>query len=187
MGEVTVPGVHQVRFVYSALEDRLAIRLTMASGDGRVAWLTRRGLTGLMRHMNTMLKKSHPAADGDEAHDAVMALEHIGARSQVAAERAQEKDARAGDGSVGVEAPSNWAHHLITEVTVEPQGDRLVVALMGQPLPSVPDRRLDPLPVAGLSLTRAHAHELLHLMRTHAEQAGWALEPPITWMNRQGE
>lgn len=182
MTEQSFPRVHQIRFAYSGLEDRMAIMLTMASGEGRVAWLSRRALTGLMHHINTVLKKSHPAGEGQEAHDTVMALEHIGARSQVAAQRDQEK-AEAEESSVV--QPDSWAHYLVTEARVEAQGEAgetVVVALLGQPLPGEPDRRFEPAPVAGLALTRPHAHEILRLMRANAEQAEWQLELPIGWM-----
>ena len=160
----------------------MAVMLTMASGEGRIAWLSRRALTGLMHHINTVLKKSHPAGEGQEAHDTVMALEHIGARSQVAAQRDQEK-AEAEESSVA--QPDSWAHYLVTEARVEAQGEAgetVVVALLGQPLPGEPDRRFEPAPVAGLALTRPHAHEILRLMRANADQAEWQLELPIGWM-----
>lgn len=178
MSGLSFPRVHQIRFAYSGLEDRLAIMLTMASGEGRVAWLSRRALTGLMNHINTVLKKSHPAGEGEEAHDTVMALEHIGARSQVAAQRDQEKSAE----ESAVAKPQQWMHYLITEARVEAQGDGIVVAMMGQPLPGEPDKRFEPAPVAGLALSRPHAHEILRLMAANSQQAEWKLELPMGWM-----
>ncbi len=178
MSELSFPRVHQIRFGYSGLEDRLAIMLTMASGEGRVAWLSRRALSGLMNHINTVLKKSHPAGEGEEAHDTVMALEHIGARSQVAAQRGQEQS---GEESA-VAKPQQWMHYLITEARVEAQGEGIVVAMMGQPLPGEPDKRFEPAPVAGLALTRPHAHEILRLMAANSQQAEWKLDLPMGWM-----
>jgi hypothetical protein len=182
MTEQSFPRVHQIRFAYSGLEDRMAVMLTMASGEGRIAWLSRRAMTGLMHHINTVLKKSHPAGEGQEAHDTVMALEHIGARSQVAAQRDQENaEAEASTAT----RPDSWSHYLVTEARVEAQGDTgetVVVALLGQPLPGEPDRRFEPAPIAGLALTRPHAHEILRLMRANAEQAEWQLALPIGWM-----
>ncbi len=178
MSGLSFPRVHQIRFAYSGLEDRLAIMLTMASGEGRVAWLSRRALTGLMNHINTVLKKSHPAGEGEEAHDTVMALEHIGARSQVAAQRDQEKTAE----ESAVAKPQEWAHYLITEARVEAQGEGIVVAMMGQPLPGEPDKRFEPAPIAGLALTRPHAHEILRLMAANGQQAEWKLDLPMGWM-----
>ncbi|MDR9432726.1 MAG: hypothetical protein RI539_06890 [Spiribacter sp.] len=182
MGELSFPRVHQIRLAYSALEDRLAIFLTMAAGDGRVAWISRRGLVGLIGRVNAVLKKSHPAGEGEEAHDMVMALEHIGARSQIAAQREQEKTQAADGAGPPVATPAEWVHSLITEVRVEPQGDGIVVAFLGQPVAGSPDKRIDAEPVAGLALTRPHAHEILRLMRANAEQAGWDLNLPIDWM-----
>ena len=180
MSELSFPRVHQIRFAYSGLEDRMAIMLTMASGEGRVAWLSRRALTGLMGHINTVLKKSHPAGEGQEAHDTIMAFEHIGARSQVAAQRDQEKAGQGEDAAVA--APTQWMHYLITEARVEAQGEGIVVAIMGQPLPGEPDKRFEPAPVAGLALTRPHAHEILRLMAANGEQAEWKLDLPMGWM-----
>ncbi len=182
MSGLTFPRVHQIRFAYSGLEDRMAIMLTMVSGEGRVAWLSRRALTGLMQHINTVLKKSHPAGEGQEAHDMVMALEHIGARSQVAAQRGQEQSAQAEGEDPAVPPPTSWTHYLITEARVEAQGEGIVVAVMGQPLPGEPDKRFEPAPVAGLALTRPHAHEILRLMAANAEQAEWKLDLPMGWM-----
>lgn len=182
MGELSFPRVQQIRFAYSNLEDRLSIMLTMASGEGRVAWLSRRALGGLMQHINTVLKQSHPAGEGQDAHDAVMALEHIGARSQVAAQRDQEK--RDTDDQA-IAKPDQWAHYLVTEARVEAQGEAgetIVVALMGQPLPGAPDQRFEPAAIAGLALTRAHAHEILRLMRANADQAQWQLDASIGWL-----
>ena len=178
MSELTFPRVHQISFGYSALEDRIAIMLTMVSGEGRVAWLSRRALTGLMHHINTVLKKSHPAGEGEEAHDMVMALEHIGARSEVAAQRDQEQSGEESE----VPPPQQWMHYLITEARVEAQGEGIVVALMGQPLPGEPDKRYEPAPVAGLALTRPHAHEILRLMAATGQQAEWKLDLPMGWM-----
>ncbi len=178
MSGLSFPRVHQIRFAYSGLEDRLAIMLTMASGEGRVAWLSRRALTGLMNHINTVLKKSHPAGEGEEAHDTVMALEHIGARSQVAAQRDQEKGAE----ESAVAKPQEWMHYLVTEARVEAQGEGIVVAMMGQPLPGEPDKRFEPAPIAGLALSRPHAHEILRLMAANGQQAEWKLDLPMGWM-----
>ncbi len=182
MSKINVPGVHQIRFAYSGLEDRLAVVLTMASGEGRIAWISRRALVGLMGNVNTALKKSHPAGEGGEAHDAVMALEHIGARSQVAAQRNQEREAREGGAGDPVETPTQWANYLVTQARVEPQGEGIVVALFGQPLPGEPDRRFEPAPVAGLALSRPHAHEILRLMQANAEKAGWRIESAMGWL-----
>lgn len=182
MSELSFPRVQQIRFAYSNLEDRLAIKLTMASGEGRVAWLSRRALGGLMEHVNRVLKQSHPAGEGEDAHDAVMALEHIGARSQVAAQRDQEKQ-QSDDEAIAT--PEQWTHYLVTEARVEAQGEEgatIVVALMGQPLPGAPDQRFAPAALAGLALTRAHAHEILRLMRANADQAQWHLEASIGWL-----
>jgi len=182
MSKINLPGVHQIRFAYSGLEDRLAVLLTMASGDGRIAWISRRALGGLMQHINTALKKSHPAGEGSEAHDAVMALEHIGARSQVAAQRDQEKNARDGGEGDPVQTPTDWTHYLVTEARVEPQGEGIVVALFGQPLPGEPDKRFEPAPIAGLALSRPHAHEILRLMHANAAKAEWRVDTPMAWM-----
>ncbi len=179
MAEQTFPRVQRIRFAYSGIEDRLAVMLTMASGEGRIGWLTRRGLGVVMQRLNTVLKQSHPAGEGQDAHDAVMALEHIGARSQIAAQREQEKDSA--DESTPP-APEQWTHYLVTEARIEPQNDQIVLALKGQGLPATPDQRETPMPFAGLSLTRPHAHEILRLMRAHAEQTGWRLESTIGWL-----
>ncbi|MEX0386511.1 hypothetical protein [Spiribacter onubensis] len=182
MSKISVPGVHQIRFAYSGLEDRLAVVLTMASGEGRIAWISRRAMVGLMQNINAVLKKSHPAGEGGEAHDAVMALEHIGARSQVAAQRNQEREASEGGEGDPVEAPTQWANYLVTQARVEPQAEGIVVALFGQPLPGEPDRRFEPAPVAGLALSRPHAHEVLRLMQANAEKAEWRVESPMGWL-----
>ena len=179
---MSFPRVHQIRFAYSGLEDRMAVVLTMATGEGRIAWISRRALSGLMHHINTVLKKSHPAGEGQEAHDTVMALEHIGARSQVAAQRDQEQAAKADGEAPAVEAPTQWAHYLVTEARVEAQGENIIVAMLGQPLPGEPDKRFEPAAIAGLALTRPHAHEILRLMRANADKAEWKLHLPIGWM-----
>ncbi|MEX0382954.1 hypothetical protein V6X02_06420 [Spiribacter sp. 1M153] len=178
MTNISLPRANRIRMVYSPLEDRLALRLTMASGEGRIAWLSRRALHRLMQPINETLKQSHPAAEGEAAHDAVMALEHIGARSQVAAQRHQDE---AGE-TTTPPGPEAWTHWLVTEARVESQHEEIVIALMGQPLPGTPDERLDPMPIAGLSLIRAHAHEVLRLMHAHAEKAGWSLDASIGWI-----
>ncbi|MBS3785297.1 MAG: hypothetical protein KGY57_00650 [Gammaproteobacteria bacterium] len=184
MSELSFPRVHQIRFNYSGLEDRMAMVLTMASGEGRVGWLSRRALTGLINHINTILKKSHPAGEGHEAHDTVMALEHIGARSQIAAQANQEREQEneSGGAAEAVPAPETWVHYLITEARVEAQGEGIVVAILGQNLPAEPDQQMPPEPIAGLALTRPHCHEILRLMRVNAEKAQWDLQLPLDWM-----
>lgn len=184
MSELNFPRVHQIRFNYSGLEDRMAMVLTMVSGEGRVGWLSRRALTGLISHINTVLKKSHPAGEGHEAHDTVMALEHIGARSQLAAQanQARADEGAEADAPEAVSAPEVWAHYLITEARVEAQGEAIIVAVLGQSLPGQPDQQLSPEPIAGLALTRPHCHEILRLMRVNAEQAQWDLKLPLDWM-----
>ena len=178
MAELSLPRANRIRMTYSALEDRLGLMLTMASGEGRGAWLSRRALRGLMQPINNTLKRSHPAAEGESAHDAVMALEHIGARSQVAAQRHQDEAGEAGTPP----APAQWTHWLVTEARVESQQEQIVIALFGQPLPGTPDERLEPAAIAGLSLTRTHAHEVLRLLHAHAEQAQWSLDASIGWI-----
>ena len=158
--------------------------LTMASGEGRVGWLSRRALTGLINHINTVLKKSHPAGEGHEAHDTVMALEHIGARSQIAAQANQEREQEneSGGAAEAVAAPETWMHYLVTEARVEAQGEGIIVAVLGQNLPADPDQQMPPEPIAGLALTRPHCHEILRLMRVNAEKAQWDLKLPLDWM-----
>lgn len=184
MSQLNFPRVHQIRFNYSGLEDRMAMVLTMASGEGRVGWLSRRALMGLINHINTVLKKSHPAGEGHEAHDTVMALEHIGARSQLAAQANQEREQEGEPGAPAqaVPAPETWTHYLITEARVEAQGEGIIVAVLGQNLPAEPDQQMSPQPIAGLALTRPHCHEILRLMRVNAEQAQWDLKLPLDWM-----
>ena len=176
------PRVHQIRFMHSGLEDRMAIRLTMASGEGRVLWLTRRGLVLLMQRLNGVLKQSHPAGEGEAAHDMVMALEHIGARSQIAAQREQEQASADSGEDKGIKPPTEWTHFLLTEALVEVQDETIVLALSGQSLPNEPDLRQDPVPIGGLALTRPHAHEILRLMGANAEQADWNIEQSIGWL-----
>ncbi|AGM40626.1 hypothetical protein SPISAL_02655 [Spiribacter salinus M19-40] len=181
--EQSFPRVHQIRFAYSSLEDRIAMHLTMVAGGGHIAWLSRRALMSLTQHLNHVLKESHPAGEGGMAHDTIMALEHIGARAELAAQRDHERSLETGDEDPGAEPPIEWTHHLVTEAQVEAQDSHIVLALLGQPRPGEPEERMRAEPIGGLALTRVHAHEVLRLMVANAHEAGWRIDQPIEWLN----
>ena len=180
--ELTFPRVHRIRLDYVPREDRIAAHLTMIGGDGRVAWLSRRLVGGACQHMDQTLKRSHPASEGEPAHDTVMALEHIGMRAEVAAQQAEATPDAAG-GADEVDEPTVWDHYLVTEIHLEQQDSALILAFSGHSLAATPAADLPTGPIAALALTRAHAHEILRLLTLQAEQADWRLQPAIGWLD----
>ncbi|MBK5935894.1 hypothetical protein [Halorhodospira halophila] len=88
--------VRRIQVGYSPAEDRVLLRLAMATGEQRSAWIPRRVMGRLMARLNEALKRSHPAGDGQPAADAVMAMEHVAARSELACQR-QNADEGAGE------------------------------------------------------------------------------------------
>lgn len=83
------PRAQRLQVGYSALEDRVILRMSLASGGGCTAWLPRRLMVELIQRINAGLKRSHPAGEGRAAYDEVLALEHMAARAELSGQRYQ--------------------------------------------------------------------------------------------------
>ena len=189
----TFPRAQRVALGYSPQEDRLLVRLTLADGGCCAAWLSRRILSQLIKRLNEALRRSHPAADEAPVHDTVLALEHLAARSEIAGERragedredAESEAAEGGDqASDSSGDPEPQGSFLVTEARVEGREDAVLIGLAGHALPAEPGRAAAAEPVAGLSLTRAQAHELLHMLAEQAQHAQWGLSRSLSWLER---
>ncbi|MCG5539492.1 hypothetical protein [Halorhodospira sp. 9622] len=180
------PRVRRLQIGYSPLEDRVLLRLEMVTGEQRSAWIPRRVLGRVLGRLNDALKRSHPAGEGQPAADAVMAMEHVAARSELAGQRQSTDEGAAeqprggedGDGAQPVEDGS----YLITQERIDIQQGQVVAGLLGHDLPSAPGLALTPRPVGALSLSRTQAHELLRMLTEQAEQAGWGLARSVSWL-----
>ncbi|MFW6380350.1 MAG: hypothetical protein ACOCZF_02950 [Halorhodospira sp.] len=191
MSDQAFPRTRHVQIGYSALEDRVRLRLELVGQQGEVAgWLPRRVLMRLTGRLNEALRRSHPATEGEPAADAVMALEHQAARSELAGQRqAHSGEAATAEGAAAEEGedaePEEPAAYLVTEARLEvPAGDQVLIGLLGHPMPTVFAACGESVPVAGLSLSRSQAHELLRMLAEQARQADWGLPRRLGWLAR---
>ncbi|MBK1734508.1 hypothetical protein CKO15_04245 [Halorhodospira abdelmalekii] len=197
--------MQQLHVGYSALEDRLALRLTLASGELRAVWLPRRVVSLLLQRVTEALRRTHPAVteEGGAAHDEVLALEHLAALSELAgqrqdaAARRQGEETEAADQSGAAASAASAAgegadtalsgaaftgHFLVSEDLLEVRDGALIVALLGQPLRnSEPGLPQEAAPIAAMSLSRAQAHELLRMLGEHTKAARWGLQQRLSW------
>ena len=188
--EQTFPRAQHLTLGYSLLEDRVQMRLTLSEERGAVVgWLPRRLVVGLAERLGEVLRRSHPATEGEPAADAVLALEHQAAHAALSGPAAGEGDEAAegdepGEGAETPEAPETPPAYLVTEARVEAREGHLLLGLLGHPMPTVFGVSGAAAPVAGLLLTREQAHELLRMLAEQADQAEWALPRRLGWLRR---
>lgn len=184
------PRAQRLQVGYSPLEDRVLLRLTMAAGEQRSVWVPRRVMAALISRLSEALRRSHPAGEGQPAADAVMAMEHVAARSELAGQR-REAETQAADGAGAGEddsheripaTPVEGGAYLITQERVEVKQGQVLVGLLGHELPSAPGLAQAPHAVGGLALSRTQAHELLRMLSDQADQAQWGLSRSVAWM-----
>ena len=189
MSEQSFPRVRRLGLAYSAGEDRVLLSAVMVSGQRRALWVTRRVLAGLIGRIEAGLKRSHPAAEQAPAADAVMAMEHLAARSELAGgarrnDQGVEASGEAGERSSGpTSAEEPAVAYLITRERVEIRDGSVLVGLAGHRLPAEPGVVPAPEGAGGLALTRSQAHELLRLFTEQAEQAHWELPRTPQWVH----
>ncbi|MCG5533010.1 hypothetical protein LRF89_06080 [Halorhodospira sp. 9621] len=179
------PRVRHIQIGYSPAEDRVLLRLAMVTGEQRSAWIPRRVMGRLMARLNEALKRSHPAGEGQPAADAVMAMEHVAARSELAGQRqgSEEGPQQEPGAHERTDAqPVEDGAYLITQERIDIQQGQVLVGLLGHDLPSAPGLAQTPRPVGALSLSRTQAHELLRMLTAQAEQAQWGLGRSVSWL-----
>ncbi|MBK5935781.1 hypothetical protein [Halorhodospira halophila] len=179
------PRVRRIQVGYSPAEDRVLMRLELVTGEQRSAWIPRRVMSRLMPRLNEALKRSHPAGEGQPAADAVMAMEHVAARSELAGQRQKTDDSAAKEREEHERTDARQLEdgsYLITQERIDLQQGQLLVGVLGHDLPSSSGLAQTPRPVGALSLSRAQAHELLRLLTEQAEQAQWGLGRSVSWL-----
>ena len=181
------PRVRRLQVGYSPAEDRVLLRLEMVSGEQRSVWIPRRVMGQLIARLNEALKRSHPAGEGQPAADAVMAMEHVAARSELAGQRQQEQEEGAQQQDDGEHERTDARRledgsYLITGERIEVKEGQVLVGLSGHELPAAPGLAQTPSPVGALSLSRTQAHELLRMLTDQAEQAQWGLARSVSWL-----
>ena len=179
------PRVRRIQLGYSPAEDRVLLRLAMVTGERRLAWIPRRVMGRLMARLNEALKRSHPAGEGQPAADAVMAMEHVAARSELAGQR-QNTEQSTGQAQEEHDRtqvrPLEDLAYLVTQERIDVQQGQVLVGLLGHDLPSTPGLAQTPRPVGALSLSRTQAHELLRMLTEQAEAAQWDLGRSVSWL-----
>ncbi|MFP4155651.1 MAG: hypothetical protein ACLFSG_08155 [Halothiobacillaceae bacterium] len=182
----------QLTFHYSAYEDRLILKAVLANDEERTILLTRRMVMLLLRQ----LLKPLPTLLGlDQTPHAywkdVLQMGHqqaMASRLSTDERSADEPGSPARDGSVedvagsadsGQEATSLW---LATGVSVQPEDERLVMALDGLPLPEAMTTAQRHQPIVAFALRPDHVHQVLHMLIGQAQQAGWHLPVDLPWM-----
>ena len=185
MSEQRFPRARRVALGYSPVEDRLQLRLGL-SDRACVAWLPRRVTGVVIDRLNEALRRSHPAGEGAPAADAVMALEHVAARSELAGQKGAEAQSEQGAGESGqpTDPGEPTAHYLITEARVEAREGQLLIGLLGVEQPTGAGLAQSPEPVAGLSLGRSQAHHFLSMLGEQSRAAQWGLPRSLNWMRR---
>jgi len=179
------PRVRRLQIGYSPLEDRVLLRLEMVTGEQRSAWIPRRVLGRLLGRLNDALKRSHPAGEGQPAADAVMAMEHVAARSELAGQRQASEEGPHQEPAEHERTdaqPVEDGAYLITQERIDIQQGQVLVGLLGHDLPSAPGLAQTPRPVGALSLSRTQAHEFLRMLTAQAEQARWGLGRSVSWL-----
>lgn len=180
--EQTFPRTEHLQLGYSALEDRVWLRLVLTQAQGVVlAWLPRRLVVGLAARLGEMLRHNHPATEGEPAADVVLALEHQAARSALAEPRqaADESEAATPELDADADAAAMW---LVSEARVEQRDAYGVIGLMGHRMPTAPGAIGQPDPVAGLTLTREQTHEVLRLLVEQIDRSDWTLPRRLEWL-----
>ncbi len=176
------PRTQHIKVGYAPLEDRVLLDLKLAAGGDCKAWLPRRVAGALIQRFNAALKRSHPAAEGAPADDTVMALEHIAARSEIAAAAVSQADEEAREEAAATEpAQQPSTAYVISDAQIEAQESQIRVGLWGYPLTAHGQAQGDVEAVAGLMLERNQAHELLRMLTEQAERAEWGLEHSRIW------
>jgi hypothetical protein len=152
-----------LRFHYSATEDRIAVAVTDAGGGGTVLWITRR-LTGrFLDALAGFISRTGPGALAAPGHaPEVLGFEHENAVVQ------------AGGESSFKPVPSRLrvdpAALLVESVSLTPLKDGLARLTLRSRQRQV-----------AVNLTREALHLVYHQMHGLAEHAGWRLDLKVPW------
>lgn len=154
-----------IRFHYSAREDRLAVAVTDPGGNSTVLWLTRRLVGRFLDALAGFISRTGPGVLASPGHTPeVLGFEHENAIVQ------------AGGGSSFKPVPSKLqvdpAPLLVETVSMAPLKSGLARLTLRSKQRQV-----------AVDLSRDALHLVYHQMRGLAEHAGWRLDLKVPWEN----
>ena len=186
---VTYPLCHRFGLSYSAFEDRLILSTELPTGQVRVL-LTRniviKMIKNLLTHLPTISKLDKtPHALWQEA----LSLSHQQAIQQH--DQTQKLQAAtslpSGPTTYNVNSDNNMATietklYLATDVNSQPQGQHLLLGLVGLAVPQAMLSASPHTPILALTLETQHLHQLLQMFLNKATEAQWNIPLDLPWM-----
>lgn len=156
--QASFPNTQRIRLGYSPEQDRIVLFAHLQQGEVRRAFITRRLLIILLNRMGNKLAESHYSTLDPYSE---LQMEHIlavnGARP--------EQEGKASEQILQMQ------DYLVTNFQIEIQESQLILGLIAEEGP-----------VAGISLSRTQAHQLMRMLSDQANQAGWEVKQPVPWM-----
>ena len=178
---ITFPSALKLDLGLDLKEDRLVMIAHTTANGARAMLLTRRMLVVLMDHYGNILGQTGPAAKAQLKHrNEILQMEHIGALFSGTEQRTSASGEQQQPVSIELH-PENV--HLVTEVTMQMNGDHLIIGFSGQRQYTASGNESEVTPVAAVNLDRNHAHKVLALLNDKAREAGWGLDTLYPWLN----
>jgi len=176
----------QLNISFSPYEDRLVLKSKDSQHHASVLLLSRRMVMIVLQQLLSRL----PGLSGLDKTPAqywqeVLQMAHQQAMQAKAmsVQTASASSSRSGsDIQKDNETPKPRAIFLATELTVRLESKRLILAFKGLPMPRAMTVASAPEPVFALSLQPGHAHQLIELLITKAQEAVWHLPLELPWL-----